>query len=359
MHNVALTLNSTHRLTGWQEINITLSMDNLAGSFELQFSDRYGDDDKYRVTPGDRCTVSVDGETLITGYVFEAMPSYDASTHSVTVRGNDAAGDLVDCSAMHKGGEWTNATLVQIADDLTLPFDVEVRPLVDVGAPFRKFSIQQGETVFEALDRAARFRGVMLMSDGQGGLLITRAGINNSVLPTALAPGENVLSAQAHLSWRERYSQYTVKGEGIGDDESWGAAVTQQAGYALDKSVDRYRPLVILAEENGHAQSFGERAVWQRNVRAGRSARVTYTVQGWYHDAGLWMPNRLVPVRDPLLHLAGDMLITAVKYRRSRDGARAELSLMRPDAYDRITLPPPQTVDDRQWLTEQVFGDGS
>ena len=127
------------------------------------------------IRPGDACRVQLDGDAVIQGWVDVVTVDYDARGHTLSVRGRDTTGDLVDCSAATEPGEWKDARLEEIAAALCAPFDIGVTVAddVDTGEPFARFRIEEGESVFEAIDRACRFRAVLPRSDGEGGLILT------------------------------------------------------------------------------------------------------------------------------------------------------------------------------------------
>lgn len=174
---IILTVGGRH-WRGWTDIMVQRAVDQVSGQFELTLTARADDGmiEALTVSPGDACTVAIDGgETLITGWIDAVAPSYDPSTHEVAISGRDATGDLVDCSAVHApSGEWQGVTVDRIAADLARPFGVPVHVRVDVGSPLRTFRIQESETAWEALERACRMRGLLAMADGLGGVVITR-----------------------------------------------------------------------------------------------------------------------------------------------------------------------------------------
>lgn len=332
---------------GWKSQRITRGIEQIAGSFELGVSEMWPDQAAaITINTGARCEVRIDGETVITGWVDEVGVDYDADSHEVKVRGRDATGDLVDCAAIHKSGEWQGQTMLQIARDLVAPFGIKVTANTDVGAPFKNWNIQDGETVFENIDRMARHRAVLTVSDGKGGLLLTRAGQQRA--STALVLGENIELASGTRSALERFSEYIVKGQQAADDLITGTDATEPQGRAADKNVQRYRPLIVIAETAADAAALQQRAEWERNVRAGRAAALTYTVVGWRHRNGLWQPNTIVPVRDAFLRTETDYLISQVRYLLDDEGGeRAELSLRLPQAFDLVAIP---ETDDEDFL---------
>lgn len=320
---------------GWKSIRINRGIEQISGTFELQVTDRWANQDsQWAIHQGDSCQVLVDGEPVITGYVDSANPSYDKASHGITIRGRDKTGDLVDCAAIYKSGQWSGRRLDQIAADLCQPFGIKVFRDTDVGTPFTPtFALQTSESVFECLERAARMKAVLLVSDGLGNLILTRANSDASV--AVLIEGENILAARAELSWNDRYSRYIVQAQGAGSDEWNGPAVAHMEAESADAAIDRYRPLIVLAEDQGAGGNLSQRAEWERNVRMGRGCRATVNVVGWRNSSGrLWKPNTIVHVRSPYLGLDHNLLVVSVDYVLDENGTQAELSLVRREAFD-------------------------
>lgn len=323
---------------GWQQIRIQRSMEQIAGSFELTVSERWpGQDAPRPIRPGNACRLTIDGDTVITGYVDDVTVEYDGANHTVRVAGRDKTADLVDCSA--PSTEWKGQTLLEGARKLCAPFGIRVSADVDTGGKFARLKGNEGDAVFDLLESAARIRAVLLVSDGLGNLLLTRAATRR--IATSLVLGENVLECSAQFSHRDRFSTYTVKGQRAGDDTWSTTAAAHPSAKATDQRVTRHRPLLVIAEEQIDAAAAGVRAKWERNVRWGRSQRITYTVQGWRHAGGLWAPNWLVNVRDGLLGIEGDRLLAGVTFLLDGQGLRTELSLVPREAFERVALPEP------------------
>jgi prophage tail gpP-like protein len=340
MAEVVLNVNGV-AYGGWQALRVHRGLEEVSGAFEIVATELWPEQrDPREIRGGDRCALQIDGVTVITGFVDSVRPSYGDGRHEVLIRGRDATGDLVDCSAVHKSGEWRNATLTQIARDLVAPFGLAVKVQTDVGAPFKQWAIQEGESVFENLERAARHRGVLLLSDGQGALVIARP--SKQRVGTALERGMNILSASAENNQADRFSRYIVKGQRAGDDQDSGEVVASQKAEARDPGVGRYRPLVLVLEDQGDGATLQQRADFEANVRAARALDYTASVQGWSHAGGLWAPNQLVTVRDPWCRINRDLLVRAVDLVLDEQGTRAQLSLTIPDAYTLLPVPEPK-----------------
>lgn len=324
MSEAALTVGSkVHK--GWTEVTVSRSMEQLAGSFDISFTERWSDkDEAIPIRAGDACKLALDDTTVIKGFVDDTQVTYDATSHTMSAAGR-SLGDLVDCSAIYKKGRWRNAGLLSIANDLCSPFSVDVTGLADLGEPFKVFALEDGETVFEALERACRMRGVIMQATPEGQLDFVRIGANRTL--TVIELGKNVVRGERAESFQERFSKYIVKTQAPGTDDSYGVAVAHPQKTVLDKDVKRPRPLIVHAEGLSTTAGLNKRAQWEANVRAGRSRRLTYTVQDWHCAEGLWQPNTLVQVRDPMLEAYAELLIISVKNKKGASGTFTDLVL--------------------------------
>lgn len=339
VNDVTLTVNGT-TYGGWKTISITLSMENLSGVFELGISEKWpGQNVPRGIQYGDECTLKIGSDRIITGYVDQIQIGYNKENHSITVSGRDKAGDLVDSSAIHKPGTWRNRNLLQIASELTAPFGISIKADVGLGKSFKKFAIEPGESAYEALERLAKMRAVLIISDGFGGLLVTRAGTRKA--HTAIRVGENVEACNATFDYTNRFSNIIVKGQTQGDDHTPASIFTGSRGMAFDSGVKRHRPLLIIAESQANAEQCKDRAEWEVAVRQGKSTVIEYTIPGWRQGNGsLWQISSLVFVYDPVLKLNETMLISSVRYQvDDQNGSLTILTVTKPDAFKLIEEP--------------------
>lgn len=337
MPEVTLTVGGVS-WAGWTGVRVRRGLEQVAGTFSLELTERWPDGVGKRPAPDQPCTLALDGETVITGFIDEVEAAIDAGRHELAVAGRDATAQLVDCSAEHEPGSWSDATVAEIVAQLCGPFDIPLAVEADAGEPLRQFTLQKGETAWEAIERACRMRGLLAISDGRGGLALTRstaAGASEA----ELVEGEHILSARAAYSHRDRFSRYTVLGQQQGDDWLDAEDITTPRGEASDPAVGLHRPLILMGEDQGDAADLQRRAAWEARVRAARSRRVEVTVQGWRSPAGrLWRPQGLVVVRAPSLGLDATLLIAAVELSLGGEGTKAKLGLVRPGAFEPAPL---------------------
>lgn len=105
---------------GWKSYRISLGMQQLAGTFDLQLTERWAGQAARREIPeGAPCSVHFDNEVLITGYIDRVGPTYNSHDHNVSVTGRDKTCDLVDCSA--PATQWIGRGLADVARELCAP----------------------------------------------------------------------------------------------------------------------------------------------------------------------------------------------------------------------------------------------
>lgn len=321
---------------GWSRARITRGIERACSDFKLVVSERWpGSGNLFRIRPGDECRLYIGGDPVITGWVDETAVDWDATSHTISVAGRSKTSDLVDCSAVVKTGQVVGGRVEALAAILAAPYGVKVIANVDTGAAIADFQLQQGEGVFEAIDRAAKLRALIVTDDPSGNLVITRAG--KGTMRGALVTGENILRGRAVFSGRDRFRNYICKAQSAGNDFDAPSVFTGAQGAASDAAVRRPRTLVIIAEGQADAARCALRAQWEASVRRGKASQFEYVVQGWRDGAGaLWRDNTLVTVRDAVSPFEGALLIAEVEFsidERSQ-GTLTRLKVAPREAYD-------------------------
>lgn len=319
---------------GWTTATVSKGLQHPAGAFSLDYASRAEDGRPPEgIAAGEACRVLIGGTPVIGGHVDRADGGFDARSRRLTVTGRDRTADLVDCSAVNAPGSWKDRTLAQIAADLLAPFGLSAETSADPGAPFKSFALQQGETVWSALERLARFRGLLLTSDGEGRPRLIRPGARRAGF--VLRQGGALLAASGGRDMTDRFRRYLVKGQSAGDDDVNGEAAAGPSAEAIDPLARPGRTLLIVAEEQATLASLKARAGWEASVRAARSDAWTLTVQGWRDpDGELWAADTVVRAEVPWLGLNGDVLISDVHFRLDAGGgSTCSLDCTPPDAW--------------------------
>lgn len=364
---------------GWKSVNVRHGIEQIAGTFDIGLTERWPNQQtEWAIPPGEFCEVRIGAHVVINGYVDSVNVSYDANDHRIQIKGRDRTGDLVDCSAPSQA--YSGLTFKQIADRLCAPFGIKVydettstkkltvqqKKIGKTGMPPKsprvegclpKCACQNGETVFRTLERIARNEAVLLVSDHEGGLLLTRAGRAGRI-SVPLEFGKNVLSANLDVSHANLFSEITVKGQASAQDVddigkfesviSSKTTVKRAAGGAKTSSsqITRYRPLIVVCESQADAARIRQRAEWEVGNREAKSRKYVATVQGWYPDPvvdDIWRINSMVRVVDRLSRIDEEWLVAAITFKLDDGGTTAEIELTSPKAFDQLPeIPEPK-----------------
>ncbi|WP_035372833.1 phage baseplate assembly protein [Pseudoduganella violaceinigra] len=364
---------------GWKIVNVRHGIEQIAGTFEIALTERWPDQQTaWAIPPGEFCEVRIGAHVVINGYVDSVNVSYDSNDHRIQIKGRDKTGDLVDCSAPSQA--YSGLTGKQIADRLCAPFGIKVydettsakkptgqqeksgktaappdSPRVEGCLP--KFACQNGETVFRALERLARNEAVLLVSDHEGGLLLTRAGRAGRIA-VPLEFGKNVLSANLEMSHANLFSEITVKGQAsaqeVDDVGKLEAVISSKTTVKRaangtktgNSQITRYRPLIVVCESQADAARIRQRAEWEVGNREAKARKYVATVQGWYPDPmgdDIWRINSMVRVVDRLSRIDEEWLVAAITFKLDEGGTTAEIELTSPKAFDQLPeIPEPK-----------------
>lgn len=327
--------------SGWQSVSFQRSLMALSGAFQIALSDDQTGKN-WKLVTQKSCVISIDGVKVMTGFIDAVSFEVSTDTHSVSLRGRDKTADLVDSAVVadKRGTSFTgtmkNSSIHSIAKTLVAPFDINVKMVGDAGEKFKRFAIQRGETVFEALDRAAKQRGFIFVTDEGGNLLITSSGGKKAF--DTLKYGVNVQAASGSYDFTNRFRHYRVETQAASEGKValWGGSSNVNSAYE-DKEVLRTgRTAIISAEADSTSKSCKQRASFEALYRAASSQSFDITVVGWLQSNGdLWKNNQTVNVDIPPLYLKDELLITGVVYELSpEEGSKTTLTLMRKDAFN-------------------------
>jgi prophage tail gpP-like protein len=343
LHKTRLRVNGRD-YTNWQSAEVSFGLEAAARSFSLSATvpgdgaapipDLYVGD-AFELFVGQKRTREV---KVITGFVDVVSPSYDAESSSVGVTGRSKTQDAIDCS-VEGSHRFNDLRIEQIAARLCAPYGVEVvtalPPSATTGAPIPRFAADHGEKVYDAIERAARLRSLLIYDDEFGRLVLQLAtpGSFPLDLGATIRRGFNVLQGSATYDGSQIFSEYRCKAQRAGTDDAFGATVAGVKATAVDMG-SRKRVLVVPAESSADPKRALARVQWEAATRLGRAISVQYKVDSWFRrDAGgelgdLWQPGTKIEVVDPFLRIEADLLIVAAQLSASsEDGHTATITL--------------------------------
>lgn len=317
---------------GWEQVEISRSVKEMAGQFNLDVSEKTsagGAISSWRIREGDDCVVLYSGVPAVTGFVDVYSPKYDADTHSVKVQGRSKTADLVDSAAETEveNGEMREVSLEQMARKVAQAHGVGVKVEAEISDRFDVARVYPGETKHNLLERYARPSGVALTDDAEGNLRLLQ--VQDGAPVADLIEGVNILEGAATHRADNRHSDYQVKGQNHGSDQSFGRPVAEVEAKAKDAAVKRYRPFVLLNETKTRKSDAKRRCDWEAAARAGESTRAEVQVVGWFCKPGkLWTPGDKVLLVSPMLRVNRVLAIEAVRLKQSNNGTTADLALV-------------------------------
>lgn len=330
---------------GWQQVSITKNLESIANQFSISLFDKFeGLREEWPLKPGVEVKININAQRVITGRIEKLDVNYTDEDRSFTISGRSKPGDLVDC--MHTGrAEFVNVNLENLAKELVEPFGLKVFLSVEPKS-IAKFAVKPGETVFEALDRAARAQGFFFISTREGNIRLTRAARARAI--TSLEQDINIMSANATFDDSQRHSEYIVKGQTVGLPDFNGANVSQPEGSASDLAITRHRPFIMVAEGNSDTPQSKTRAEWESSSRLAKATRVNVTVQGWTQSEGtIWGINQVIKLSSRFLGIDRDMLITSVNHTDGTEsGKTTTMTLVDPQSYNPVAEINKDTKDD-------------
>lgn len=321
------------RYGGWTSVQVTRSMERLAGSFSVEANDRWADQgDSWPIAEEDECRAEINGETVIDGYIDSRSIELTGELRSLSYEGRDRAAALVDCSAVPDRWTIRRSSVVDIARMLAEPFNIPVS-VADGLSPEReeKLVINPGDTAFQAIEKVAHDAGVLVMSDSQGGIVITRAGTTRA---DSLILGGNIKSLSVQYDSSDRFREYILLTQRRGSDDG-SPEQTRIRAEATDEGVRRSERVQIIRPERGiTAASARRRADWEARIRAAEAESISVTVTGWHQPTGsLWPINALSHVQADAAGINGDLLISETDFSVGEGGKETRLRLVRPDAF--------------------------
>ena len=332
---VRLTVNGRD-YAGWLDVSITLGIERMARDFTLAITDRWPASNGVavrQVVAGALCELWIGGDKVLTGYVDATPVSYDATRVTVGVSGRSKTADLVDCSVTGKVQQWRGALVESIIAALAKPYGVVVKSDVTTGQAPSDFQIDQGETVFEAVDKLLRPKALWATDNADGELVIIK--VPGGQAHDALRLGENILGGDAALDFKDRFSEYVCKGQRAGGDDESAAKTNEAQAQQTDATLSRRRVLQIQQSGQASNATCRQRVQFEAAQRFSQSLTATYSVQGWRQSNGaLWQPNTRVWVNDPVIGFDDELLITEVCFSLSNSGMKTAITVAPSAGYE-------------------------
>jgi len=316
--------------TNWIDYSVDVDIRRPASSF--RFSVRKPSSQSGPVTPGGVAEIKVDGNTILWGRIDKTSSRRAPGQVGLTLHGRSAGGLLVDAAAKPTW-RWKNATLETVAKTIANYVGMLRSPNVEYSPTLKAVKVEPGERCWALVDRLARSEGMRIWVDAGGTLQLSQyisAGPSKGRLVSRPdGKGVNVIDSTVSRSCLESFSQYEVFGHW--DD---GTRTARPKAWHVDLSAPYFKPEVLVEEVRGETEALHVvRDVSSRNQA--KRLELEYVVKGHTTDAGVpWQVNTLVDVEDLEEEIAGQFIVLATRFTRSKsEGTRTALTLADPSVF--------------------------
>lgn len=283
--------------------------------------------------------LTLDGKRILTGVMDDVTESIAKNQHVISLSGRDLAGQLLDCSVPLFDGQ--ELSLSQILKQFLSPFNIPYLIEAASTAIRQKVTVDVGETVWEAISKAAEANGLWQWFSPEGVLIVGEPNPKTATVAHLVLRrdgiGNNVQSLTYHRSLNNRYSSVTVLSqttktdplfyqdvEGTADNEAEADNTQPNIKATLtDGGVSRYRPKIVMASdcENLAAARAKAKKIMVDGQLNGHN--LTAVVKGHYTESGVqWQPRQRVTVFSELHDINGTFFIMGRKFKLSRVGGK-------------------------------------
>ena len=356
MSDILLEVNGL-RYQGFTDVSVVKSIENLSGQFTFSTTvkDGFATTSENGITFAsgnlgtlqndlkvqDEVKIYIDDTLIITGFIEDLTIAYSADSHSITVAGRDKTGDLIDSSIIQKSYSQRNfVKLIEMVlkdnghTSISVINDVPLLSSLEAGETIKT---EKGDSIATFLDRYAKKLQVLLITNEDGDIVITREGADlaiGALLSEMRGVNNNILSANININTSERFRYIEVYSQS-GNDDFTANSVNQNA-IAIDSIIrDTRRKRVTMATAS-KTLSLNNLAKWSVNVRKAKGSRYNCRVQDFYtarNKGFVWLPNTLVQIKDDRCQVEGQFLIQGVSYSKSLQGTFTELSVVEKGAF--------------------------
>ncbi len=315
MANSPLTIKINNQsFKNWSDVSITISMLNLAHSFSFTaiYDLKNNEFTNHLKTfkTGKEVKIYIKDKLVSTGYIDNLSTSLTTNGISLNISGRSKTADLIDCSTSI---QLKNLTLTQIIKKLCSPFKINVKELAKTKA-VDDFHMQC-ENIFQSINTVAKSQGLLLITDSNGDLLITKP--SNQKGNHIFKQGHNIMEAHLSYDQTKTFSKYTIKTHD-GDKQTY-----------EDKLIKRYRPYSVVADDQTH-----QTAKTTANRNHGLANSLSILTAYWFMNNRVWNVNQKIKLDIPMLDLNTSWLTveTRFSYNQSQ-GETCELTLQPMKAY--------------------------
>ena len=287
LDKITLEVNG-EKLDGFQDASVSRSIETLSGLFTFSTTIRETDDrvlqNKLKVQ--DSVRVFVGDDLVLTGRIEDLTVSYDAGSHNIRVSGRDKTADLIDSSILQQSysqRDFLKLTRKVLDDNGYSDIKITDNSNSDLTLPnINTITIKEGESIFQFIDRYAKYLRIFVNSDNEGNLVLATEGSRSNggaLISIKNGLNNNILNASLNTISNQRFNIIEAKAQG--DNDSFGEISVDQNGLFSDSEVVSPRRKIISIPDVNTASDLQKIAEWESTVRRARGRRYNCKVVGY------------------------------------------------------------------------------
>lgn len=325
-----------HAHEHWDGWSVDSDLLTPSDAFELEVFTEGGASLPPALAEGVPCSLTLDGERVLTGVIDEIEEDISRQRHTVRITGRDRASILVDCSTPFVA--MREASLSDIINQVVKPLGIDK---VDVRATkagiSRRVQIEPGQSAWEALLQVAEANGLWPWMEPDGRLVVGGPDYEAAPVATLImrrdGQGNNVQRLSVRRSMPGRYSQITLLGQhGQYDNDGYDTSRSSLSSVVRDEALAKrgiFRPKVVIdsASESQDMATTRARKLLADSRLDGFAIRAV--VHGHRNSNGtVWAPGQRVVVKSEPHQVDGTYFLMSRTPRLTRQGAITELNLV-------------------------------
>jgi prophage tail gpP-like protein len=259
---------------------------------------------------------------VMTGIIENISQSRDNSNFTLSISGRDKTGELID--SYMKPKQYKQKNFVALVKGVLQDngYDFKILQNVSDLRLIDKVVDSGREKIFDFLDDYAKKAQVLLLTNEEGDIVITREGTD---LPKQTLDESIIINSTLSSNSSEKYKYIDVYGSLKTD---YSKKRIKSSASILNNSASGNKRVIIRAENNSSKQTLHSLANWYKNIKQAKGARYECSVNKHFQGNVLWQANSIVNLIDETRNISGNFLIQGVKYRSGVDGNFTDLSIV-------------------------------
>lgn len=343
MKNINISIDGKS-FTNWSSLTISKSVSSLCHSISIEVSDPLSSNEKDIVKSlNSTIIVNIGKDRYFTGYLHSSRIDKSHGETKCYYMGRSKTQDLLDCSVVIDGFRIAKKTPSEITRIIASAFLIETIDNNN-GKVIDEFSIQPGESAYEAITRANKSAGIHTMTDQYGNIVLVKPPDEITEFFTITENTKNIISRHREIDLSSRYSEIKSVSQAGGSNKQTSAGVlfsdTPQSKLPIgrvsrDSIITRYRPLIVDPGDDYTSEQLTLYSQFKRNQFIGESDTIKYTFNSIeIYNGSILHPYTVARINDPYLQISADYIVDDITLEVSFDsGIVATVSLRPPQSF--------------------------